>query len=483
MRRFVILCSLIFCATACKVGPDFSPPCVLVEEEFLSCKNAHITCDEPFCLDWWSYFEDEILDCLIFMAESQNLTLKTAGMRILEARAQLGIAVGEFFPQLQEAVGSAQKVKISKHRPNTFPGTDFEYWDFISGLQAAWELDFWGRFRRGIESTEEGYLASLANYQDVLVLLLSDVATNYVLVRTFEERIEIIKKNIALQERSLEIVEARFEAGAVTELDVQQAKTFVFDTRSRLPVLENELQQTKNALAVLLGLTPELIECTLTEPGIIPIAPLTIAVGIPAELLSRRPDVRRALHLTASQSANIGVAVSDLLPRISITGFIGFQTVGGRPNFANRGGRLFENKSLTYMFGPDIAWPILNYGRLTNQVRVEYALFYQRVLDYQNTVLIAYKEVEDGLSAFLRAHDEVDELDISVKSADRATELARTQYVEGIADYLRVLDSERSKLEVDERLKIARGKIALGLIATYRALGGGWEPFACIESQ
>lgn len=467
-----VLCSL----TACKVGPDFVSPNVQIEEQFLSCEDTRILCDDPFRTDWWGYFEDPILECLIQLALEQNLKLQEAGFRMMQARAELGIAIGEFFPQLQELVGSAFRYKVSKNRPNTFPGIDFDYWDFISGFQVAWELDFWGRFRRGIESSQEQFFATIANFQDVQVLLLSDVATTYVLMRTLEERIAILNQNIALQKRSLEIVTARYNAGAVTELDVQQANTLLHSTRSRLPVLENELQLSKNALAVLLGLTPEKVVCLVAEPGKIPSPPPSIAVGIPADLLNRRPDVRRALHLAASQSANIGVAVSELLPRISIAGFIGFESSADtHRTFTGGGGKFFDSRSLTYFFGPGFAWPILNYGRLTNQVRAQQALFNQRVLNYQNTALVAYKEVEDGLSAFIQAHYELAELEISVNAADRATQLARTQYVEGLADYLRVLDTERSKLDEDERKKIAMGKIALALIATYRALGGGWQ--------
>ncbi len=257
---------------------------------------------------------------------------------------------------------------------------------------------------------------------------------------------------------------------------------FVYGAESRLPVLENELRVAKNALAVLLGTTPDKVDSIVGKPGPIPKAPLTLAVGIPAELLCRRPDVQRALHEAAAQSARIGIATSDLLPRLSISGFIGFESSADtRSTKTGGGGKLFDSKSLTYFFGPDFAWPLLNYGRLINRVRVEYTRFYQAVLDYQNTVLTAFREAEDGLISFVNAHEEVDELEKSVKAAERSTDLARTQYVEGIADYLRVLDTERSRLEEQERLVIAEGKIALSLIATYRALGGGWEPFACKE--
>ncbi|NGX61820.1 MAG: Toluene efflux pump outer membrane protein TtgI [Chlamydiae bacterium] len=458
--------------SGCMVGPDFCPPEVSVYDEWLPCDNPLITCNSPPPCEWWEVFEDPTLTYLLSVAKEQNLPLQAAGMRILQARAERGIAIGEFFPQLQELIGNAERIHISKNAPNTFAG-DRQYWDFISGLQASWELDFWGRFRRGIESADETLLATIADYQDVLILLLSEVASTYLTIRTFEERIGIIKQNIAIQERSLEIVEARWRAGVVTELDVQQARTLVYDTRSRLPLLENDLTTVQDALAVLLGLTPDHLICYLDEPGPIPIPAKELGVGIPAELLARRPDVRSQFHKAAAQSARIGIAVSDLLPRISINGFIGLESSTSSTKLGNGG--IFNSDSITFFYGPSFAWPILNYGRLTNRVRAERALFYQTVLDYQNSVLVAYQEAEDGLSAYIYFHEQVDELDESVKASKRAAELARTQYVEGIADYTRVLETERSKLEADEQLAIANGNIALSVVALYRALGGGWE--------
>ena len=286
---------------------------------------------------------------------------------------------------------------------------------------------------------------------------------------------KFLKQNIELQQRSYEIALARWNAGMVTELDVKQAESFLLSTRSRLPVLENELRLSKNALGVLLATTPDLVDEFFVQNAEIPDISQNLAVGIPAQLLCRRPDVKRALHIAAAQSARIGIAVSDLLPRISVNGFIGFEASTSFRKQPGANGHLFDAKSLTYFFGPSIAWPILNYGRLKNRVRVEYTRYYQAVLDYQQTVFKAYQEVEDGLSRFVQAHLEVDLLEESVKAVERAASLARTQYVEGIADYLRVLDTERSKLDEEEILIIAKGKIALSIVSVYRALGGGWE--------
>jgi len=349
--RFFNLVLLATILTGCMVGPNFSSPEVPIQKQWMECTNDFITCGDSFRVAWWTYFNDPVVDQLIELAVEQNFTLKTACWRVLESRAELGFSIGEFFPQLQEAVGSATRFKVSKNAPNS-RFSDLQYWDFITGLQAAWELDFWGRFRRGIESAEESYIASFANYEDILVFLLGDVATNYVTIRTIESRIEIVKKNIALQQRSLEIVEARWKAGVVTELDVQQAKNLLYDSRARLPVLENDLRVTKNALAVLLGLPPDRVDCILTKPGPIPQTPHSLSVGIPAQLLCRRPDVRRAFHVAAAQSARIGIAVSDLLPRLSIRGFIDFESSADtRATSVGGGGNLFESKSLTYFFG------------------------------------------------------------------------------------------------------------------------------------
>ncbi len=465
--------------TGCLVGPNFKQPDMSVQCEWMECENERIVCEAPFREAWWSYFEDPMLNCLIEMATGQNLTLKQAGMRVLEARAEMGIAVGQFFPQLQQLVGSAQRVKVSENAPNA-AFIDHNYWDFISGLQVAWELDFWGRFRRGIEAADENLLATEANFQDVLLILISDVASAYVQMRTFESQVEILERNIKLQTRSLEISEARWRGGMVTDLDVQQAKTLLYLTKARLPDVTNNLRQTKNALAVLLGMLPDQMDGLITPSTYIPVAPPEIAVGIPAELICRRPDVRRAMHVAASQSAQVGIAVSELLPRISLTGFIGFEyaaATGSRVTGTEGG--FFDIKSLTYSVGPQFAWPILNYGRLTNNVRAEKTRFYQALLSYENSVLRAFQEAEDGLSAFIQAHIEVADLELSVKAAERSAQIAQTQYVEGIADYTRVLQADRSQVENENFLAISRGKIALSLIQTYKSLGGGWQPFVC----
>ncbi len=475
IARFITVSLLLLLPVSCiKVGPDFKKPCPKKQCDWLESGEYHVFREQENLQEWWKVFQDPVLDRLINTALAQNLTLKGSGMRILEARALLGIAIGELFPQEQFADGSALKVELSKNTPNTALA-DLTYSNYKLGFRAIWELDFWGKFRRAIESAQSEYFASVENYGDVKVLLLGDVAATYVAFRTAQERIVIVEKNVKTQSRSLEIVDARFRAGMVTELDLQQAKSILEDTKSRLPALEIDARQARNALAVLVGTTPEGIESLVDGDELIPTPPQHIAAGIPAQLLQRRPDIRRALYQTAAQSARIGVAMADLYPHLSIAGSIGLESSGSTLSTnSGGGGKIFSSDSFNYFVGPNFAWSLWNYGRIQNRVRVEYARFYELVSNYQNAVLLAYRDVENGLITFSKSHDRVEYLEASSKAAERSVDLARTQYVEGIADYTRVLNTEQVMLDSQERLAIARGDIALGLIATYRALGGGW---------
>ncbi|MFQ5728754.1 MAG: efflux transporter outer membrane subunit [Waddliaceae bacterium] len=472
-KRWLILGFLTLCLNGCvKVGPDFSTPQAPCKHEWIDKVN---TTENPICY-WWKTFDDPILDRLIETSSKQNLPLRIACYRIMEARAGLGIAVGEFFPQLQEGIGSASRTKLSKHAPNIGPSPDLYFKDYQLGLQAAWELDFWGKFRRAIESEKAGLYSAFANYDDVLVLLLSDVASIYVQIRTIEELIEIFRDNIKIQARGLEIAEAQFEGGFVSELDVQQATTLLRDTEARLPDLERQHRQAQNALSVLLGMAPQDLEPMLKGPGKIPQTPPDFVANMPESLLYRRPDIRQALYDAASQSARIGVAFADFFPQISLTGIIAYRSSGDSTMNVNASsGNLLDRDSLSFNYGASFAWPLLNYGRIGSRVQVEMARFCQLVVNYQNVVLQAYQDVEDGLIAFTKFQKQIQYLSGSAKAAERSVELSKTQYVEGMVDYTRVLDSQRAFLEEAEKLTLSRSNTVLSLIATYKAFGGGWE--------
>jgi len=283
-------------------------------------QNQEIASTAPEQAEWWKIFNDPVLNTLIETAYAQNLPLQITGLRIFEARAQLGIAVGLQYPQTQTAGGSASAVGLSENSPNFNSLSDDNFKAYDAGFDAAWELDFWGRYRRGIESAEASLSASVADYDNALISLTAEVARVYVNIRTLEERLKIAYDNIELQKKSLNIASVRFRNGATTELDVQQAKTNLADTRAQVPSLTRQLRRANNALSILMGMPPTELSGILGEAGTIPVAPEQVAAGIPTELLRRRPDVRQAELQAASQSALIGVAETDLYPRFSLLG-------------------------------------------------------------------------------------------------------------------------------------------------------------------
>lgn len=370
------------------------------------------------------------------------------------------------FPQTQEVSGSYLRTRTSLNQQLASPGTrDFN--TYHVGFDATWELDFWGRFRRAIEAADATLLASVADYDDVLVSLVAEVAATYVNVRVLEERLVLAHENTRLQRDSLDLARVRYESGGTSELDVQQATTLLEDTEADIPEIEIQLRRSLDSLSVLLGIPPSDLADILRDSSGIPAPPPTVAVGIPAELLERRPDLRSAERQLAAQSARIGVAVSDLLPQIQLTGSIGLS--------AEQAALLFEGQSFAAVGGPQFNWPVLNYGRIINSVRVQDATFQELVATYANTVLRAQQEVEDAIVGYLRGTDEVAHLERSVAAANRSVELSIIQYREGAADYTRVLNSEQAKITEDRRLTTNRGLVTVNVIALYKALGGGWE--------
>jgi NodT family efflux transporter outer membrane factor (OMF) lipoprotein len=469
----------------CMVGPAYHRPDAAVNEAWLE-EPAASSGGTPTNGKWWEEFKDPALTALVASAYKQNLSLRTAGLRVLEARAARGIAVGQFFPQLQEATGSIANNQISKN--DALAAGDRSFATDSIGLQAAWELDFWGKFRRGIEAADAELLATVADYDAVLVSLASDVATDYILIRSLEERLVYARANVKLQSETLDLTNTRFRAGAVSELDVSTARATLANTQALIPDLENALRQTKLALCVLLGRTPSELESELAPdagatggpgaegPGAgVPVAPAEIATGIPADLLRRRPDVRAAERFAAAQSARIGQAVADLYPRISITGATGFvsSTYEGARN--PQLGNIFDANSFAGFIGLQVNWPILNYGRIEGNIRVQDARYEQAVAAYQDSVLRAAADVEAGLSEFLRSKERTAHLAEAVNASQRSVELSLIQYRAGAVDFIRVNTAQTDLVREQDTLVQSKAAIALGAVRTYRALGGGWE--------
>jgi NodT family efflux transporter outer membrane factor (OMF) lipoprotein len=456
-----------------KVGPDYVRPEVRVSPTWLESEDPRVKQTASEYSEWWRAFNDPVLDKLIDTAYRQNLSLSIAGVRVLEARAQLGVVVGRLFPQTQQAFGSLEYNRLSRNSAlGSFGAGGGAYFQDQIGITASWEIDFWGKFRRAIESADAAWLASVADYDSTLVSLTSDVANNYILIRTLEKRIDIARRNVQTQGEGLRIAEARFKAGATSERDVQQAATVLNSTESIIPGLRAQLQQAQHALSVLLGLPPSDLRDLLGGSSEIPVAPPEIAVGIPADLLRRRPDVRGAEYQAMAQAAQIGVARADLFPAFSLSGTFSFLSTNvGSSSLAD----MFQWSSRSIVAGPTLEWNIFNYGQITNHVRLQDARFQELLIRYQNTVLGAQQEVEDGLSAFLRAQEQAEFLARSARSAEASLGFAVSQYRGGAVDFTTVLSAQQALLNEQDNLVSTLGNISRSVVAIYRAIGGGWE--------
>jgi NodT family efflux transporter outer membrane factor (OMF) lipoprotein len=473
--------AVIFAAlSGCSVGPEYIRPSVSEPKVWIDETNPAVNTAKSDLTEWWTVFQDPILNELIEKAYSSNPGLQIAGLRILEARAELGILVGNQYPQQQQLTGSVGAVGLSENNANTVTGGDFRYGEIGIGFDAGWEMDFWGKFTRAVSSGVNTLDSTIADFDNTLVTLTAEVARTYMVLRTFEEQLKIAEENVRIQKRSLKIASVRFEGGDVTELDVAQAQTLLSNTLASVPRLQAQIRQTKNGIAVLLGILPVEIEKIFVQPAMLPHVPAEIVVGIPAEMLRRRPDIRRVEHQMLAQSELIGVAQADLYPHFSLVGAIGLRSTDSSITSAGGSGGsslgdLFHSNSFEYFIGPTFSWDILNYGRIKNRVRIEDARFQQLTESYRNTILEAAQEAEDALVAFLRSQEEQKYLGDSAVAASRSVDLAMLQYKEGLNDYQRVLETQRSLISQQDQYAANRGRTAIDLISLYKALGGGWE--------
>ncbi len=479
----------------CMVGPNYVKPRAAVADQWLDPAGPRLARGEDVVARWWEVLNDAELNKLVETAYRNNPTLHAAAVRVLEAQARRAVAFGLLFPQQQDGTGSFSWNQASENagmpRPETGrspgligrlrqdprdvlsrrlspePGIDsvFHNWEF--GFGATWELDIWGRYRRGIESADAQVLATLAGYDDVLVSLIAEVATNYVVLRALEEQLAVTQSNVDIQRRGFQLAQTKFEGGTTTALDPAQAASLLHDTEAQIADIEARIAQTRATLCVLLGRPPSDLRDLISTGRPIPSAPETIAVGIPADLLRRRPDVRRAERTLAALSPLIGIAASDLYPRFSLAGSLGLSA----ENFSD----LWRGNSFQAFAGPSFRWALLNYGRIENNIRAQDAAFQASIGDYENIVLRAQSEVESAIAGYLGAQRQVAALTQSVDAATRAVRLAEQQYRGGIADYTRVLNTQDFLTTAQSRLVSTRGAVALNLVALYRSLGGGWD--------
>jgi multidrug efflux system outer membrane protein len=416
---------------------------------------------------WWTSLNDPMLDTLIQRSFEGNYDLKIAVGRVYEARARRGIARGEWFPSI-DGFGSYQRARESKEiLPIIPPGLDRTDNFLDVGLDSSWELDFFGRIRRSVEAADADLQASVENYRDALVILFADVASNYVNVRTLQARIEYTKENVRRQQTTLRLTVDRNRAGLVPDLDVRQAELNLATTEAFLPQLVQALAEAVHRLGVLAGDYPSSLYGALEQRRPIPRPPDEVLIGVPANLMRQRPDIRSAERQLAAQTARIGVATADLYPRFALLGTFAFS--------ATDVADLFTGDARTFSFGPAFRWNIFDAGRIRNNIRAQDALTEQALSFYEQTVLSAVEDVENAMVAFVQEQDRRDALDRSVVAAQKAVDLVTTLYRIGLTDFQNVQDTERRLFQQQDELAASDGLVTRNLIRIYKAFGGGWD--------
>jgi NodT family efflux transporter outer membrane factor (OMF) lipoprotein len=441
------------------LGPDFALPEETWEKDWQSAALAELPQGTSQAL-WWEQFDDPALSAIVVAAEDGNNNIRIAGLRVLEARAQLAGAQALRLPQL--VVGTAGAGYAANQR-GSLSLADSDYLFGNIGAQAGWELDLWGRFRRAIEGAEAIWFEREATRQDVLILVRAEAARLYLVNRTLEERISVIRSNAAIQRRSAEITGTLFRQGAASELDLQQARAQLLATEAALPVLEAALLQTRNVLCVVLGRPPGALPELAFSPARLPAFREEVSVELPADLLRRRPDVRAAAMRAAVQSAQIGIAKADFLPALSLGGSI--RLARSTPGIAD---------AVDLQLGPAIRWNFLDFGQIRANVRVQDARLEQALVAYREAVLQAAAEVDNSAVAFAKNREQDALLRASVNAAQRALDLANLLYREGMIDFQRVLEAQSMLLRQQDLLVTNRGEISTDLVQLYKALGGGW---------
>jgi len=485
-----LLCSIaaVLILEGCaNLGPDFqgikNPPIPKNWKHNKAQNNSDI-------VRWWETFQDPTLNTLVLKAYTQNLDIKSAGLRIAQARAALGISQGLAFPQVQTLSGEA----ASTHTGLTdvaSAGLNFDM---------GWEMDLWGKYARGIEASEATLYASVASYDTIMVSVIAEVARNYIEYRTAQERLTYAKRNVVIQERVTKMTEIQFNSGNVSELDMQQARTQLYSTRTSIPAIELSRIQARNALALLLGTEASALEKILGKHqgdlyesankyiaehkgiiqikeshnglvgiNLIPKAKLNPYYKIDADLLTRRPDIKAAEYTVHANAALIGVTMAELYPSFSLFGNIGY-------NSSNKTGSwLAGSDALGVTIGPSFSWNIFNYGRIKNQIRLQDAKFEESLVNYNKSVLSAVSEVSNALNGYILTRQQQKENQKAVEATIRAFNISVVQYNDGLVNYQRLLTTVEKLTSTQDRFATIRGNVSLNAVALYKALGGGWQ--------
>jgi NodT family efflux transporter outer membrane factor (OMF) lipoprotein len=473
--RLISACIAAFAFIGCTVGPNYAPPKTRLPAAFATAGPATrpAPATQPaVATRWWKTFGDPELDSLIRRAVESNLDLKLATARLREARARQAIAAGGIYPNLNAEAGySHQRMSQTAQPFASVAGTGFnfpfEYDLYQVGFDASWELDIFGGTRRSVEAATADLAASIENRRAVLLSVMAEVARNYAELRGYQTELEVAERNLAVQRQTVDVTKNLLQQGVATDLDVSRAVAQAATTESQIPLLENMQWQSIHRLAILLGRDPDALAGELSRTQEIPVPADRIGVGIPAELLRRRPDIRRAERELAAASARVGEAEADLLPKFSLVGSLGLQS--------SQSNDLADWKSRYFNVGPSVSWPIFDAGRLNAMVHVRSAQQQQALMQYQQTVLNALREVEDAMVALHTERQRSQSLHESEQANAQSAQVAENLYRHGLTDFLTVLDAQHRLYESQDALVRSREAVTTDAIALYNALGGGWE--------
>ena len=514
MKRTVFGLLAALGLVGCNVGPNYSPPTFKAPNSFSEIPTAATTQpsrtnNQPIEItEWWATFKDPELTSLIRRAAHSNLDLRQAESRIRSARWSRVISASGLYPTLNlgggylgargsenvtfplsafapagakkkaaedtsgssapasgAGAGGSSGFVLSPLGGGGLPGVQTNIYQ--AGFDAAWEIDVFGGTRRSMEAADADYQASVEARRDVYVSLLAEVARNYVELRQFQNQIRIANENLETQRASLSLTQERFRAGVTTQLDVSRAQAQVAATAAGIPSLDAQMHQTIHRISVLLGEQPAALTGELVESGNIPVVPDVVPVGVPTDLLRRRPDIRRAERQLASATARIGVATADLYPKFQLIGTFGFD--------ASEFKHMFDWGSRYWSIGPSITWPIFNAGRIRANIQTYNEAQQQALTSYEQTVLQAMEDVEDALVAYSREQMRRQALNDSVNANRQSVDLATQQYRQGVVDFLTVLEAQRALFLAEDQLAMSDAQIAADLVALYKAMGGGWE--------
>lgn len=478
----------------CTVGPDFEKPTAASPRSWFSGpKEAvkvprSVPVPEPIDVNWWTLFHDPVLTGLEQRVAAENLDVKVAAVRLTESRAQLGVARASLFPTLNanasyvrqqasnnglfavvpSAAGASGANGASGNSTGGVKGNGIQPFDlYQGGFDASYEVDLWGGVKRSVESATATVEAANEERRSVLLSSLAEVARDYIQLRGVQTELKIARDNVKTARQSLNLTQQQAAGGVTTDLDVANASAQLRTTLAQIPSLEQQEAALINALSLLLGQPPNALRADLTTAEPVPPVPPRVPVGLPSELAQRRPDIREAEAKLHAATADIGVAKANFYPSLSLTGSLGLQSL----QFS----KVFNLNSKQYAVGPGLTIPIFQGGQLSSTLHLREAQQQEAAINFQKTVLQAWHDVDNALTAYKAEQARRDELIQAVAENQRALSLAQSRYQQGVADFLSVLDAERSLLSAQLQLADSTTTVSSNLVALYKALGGGWE--------